>query len=79
METKTNQYTVITIHFQQTGSADFECHDIVLKGIVNLYFSSCHLGGGECLTLQETCSGKSLPTGITLRENLHLLHIFFSS
>lgn len=80
METKP---TVITFHIQRKGDdpADFECHDIVLKGIVDFFFFfflSCHLVGGKLqLTLQQMFSGKSIQTGIVLRENLHLLLFFF--
>lgn len=77
---KTNKYTVISAHFQQTGDpANLECHDI-LKGIVDFIFFFLSSLWWRMLTLQqERFQEKWLQTGIVLRENLHLLHICFCS
>lgn len=56
---------------------DLECHDIVLKGIVWIFFPFTSLV--ENAYVSAGIFRKSLQTRIKLRENLHLLHIGFCS
>lgn len=72
---------MICINFSANRSnpADFECHDIALKGIKNLFFGCCRLSGGECFTLHETFSGKSHLRQESRSERTCIFFFFFFS
>lgn len=73
---KTNKYTVISAHFQQTGDpANLECHDI-LKGIVDSIFFSFHLCGGECSRYSRNVFRKNDFRIVLKRESASFAYLF---